>query len=304
MIIKFQSTLPRGSDFSDNFSTGTAADFNPRSLAGATMLQAKQCLPNFNFNPRSLAGATITRANRINSPLQFQSTLPRGSDSLLSGRCCCAANFNPRSLAGATYHSSTSAVSKAAISIHAPSRERLPLSYLIKLPSAFQSTLPRGSDTALCERRKEKIIFQSTLPRGSDSLLSGRCCCAANFNPRSLAGATFADATATCIRLISIHAPSRERRRGYPSFFQGAHFNPRSLAGATLLLCDVGRNVIISIHAPSRERPVRTSSQPCWSNFNPRSLAGATVIRNQLTTDNQGFQSTLPRGSDRCYYRT
>ena len=77
--------------------------------------------------------------------------------------------------------------------------------------------------------------------------------------------------------VISIHAPSRERRQP----------KPQDCYKAT-----------ISIHAPSRERPATTRLIGGWSYFNPRSLAGAT----QITVKNIGnivkFQSTLPRGSD------
>ena len=55
-----------------------------------------------------------------------------------------------------------------------------------------------------------------------------------DFNPRSLTGATGVDKMPFKDRLISIHAPSRERpqqraleRRAFE------HFNPRSLTGAT-----------------------------------------------------------------------
>ena len=76
----FQSTLPRGSDTGGRIIPITYADFNPRSLAGATV--------QYIF--------TIAKHGR------FQSTLPRGSDD---------------ALAVMMLHS--------AISIHAPSRERL-----------------------------------------------------------------------------------------------------------------------------------------------------------------------------------
>ena len=36
----------------------------------------------YNFNPRSLAGATLNGYSSESSGLQFQSTLPRGSDSI------------------------------------------------------------------------------------------------------------------------------------------------------------------------------------------------------------------------------
>ena len=54
------------------------------------------------FNPRSLAGATIMKYVHMNKQAAFQSTLPRGSD--LKERAPDAGHyyFNPRSLAGAT----------------------------------------------------------------------------------------------------------------------------------------------------------------------------------------------------------
>ena len=54
----FQSTLPRGSDY----------DIQNAILSGT------------NFNPRSLAGATVSHALPEVSRILFQSTLPRGSD--------------------------------------------------------------------------------------------------------------------------------------------------------------------------------------------------------------------------------
>ena len=105
--------------------------------------------------------------------------------------------------------------------------------------------------------------------------------------------------TALYALLISIHAPSRERReingvKVYPSPFQSTlprgsdlygrtslfpklNFNPRSLAGATRV--PPARRTIrdsISIHAPSRERQ-----------------NSAVLFGHHLK-----FQSTLPRGSD------
>ncbi len=139
----------------------------------------------------------------------FQSTLPRGSDSLpLASNIC-----NP-------------------ISIHAPSRERRQVLFQRHPVTRFQSTLPRGSDYdklydainhdisihAPSRERPDTIrhsddwfTFQSTLPRGSD-FNSFQCLPAANhFNPRSLAGATNPANLISFIQDISIHAPSRER---------------------------------------------------------------------------------------------
>ena len=193
-ICRFQSTLPRGSDakndatnenliisihapsrerLSASSSAFGLSNFNPRSLAGATLARVTAFRPARNFNPRSLAGATERNAAKdpgmaisIHAPSRerpfslaklhtatiFQSTLPRGSDTITSGARCPAHN----------------------ISIHAPSRERLLLAILCRVKSKFQSTLPRGSDRQDCYYRLRS---------------------AGNFNPRSLAGATLTSMT-------------------------------------------------------------------------------------------------------------
>ena len=79
-------------------------DFNPRSLAGATVPRIYRDSVYSDFNPRSLAGATVPRIYR---------------DSVYS-------DFNPRSLAGATVYDKWVNLC-GEISIHAPSRERLVL---------------------------------------------------------------------------------------------------------------------------------------------------------------------------------
>ena len=77
-------------------------NFNPRSLAGATLQAVTNHLTCRHFNPRSLAGATTTK--------------------MLS--CFGDMYFNPRSLAGATMKRRQTK-KHIVISIHAPSRERL-----------------------------------------------------------------------------------------------------------------------------------------------------------------------------------
>ena len=118
----FQSTLPRGSDDSLHILVSVLLHFNPRSLAGATVLnkeiyaqgnisihapsrerrQRRFSLHSWQyFNPRSLAGATYSI---FHNQLKYL-------------------HFNPRSLAGATRLQKRQHES-VAISIHAPSRER------------------------------------------------------------------------------------------------------------------------------------------------------------------------------------
>ena len=99
------------------------------------------------------------------------------------------------------------------------------------------------------------MLFQSTLPHGSDVVVL----------------------ISYFAMLISIHAPSRERRRllSYCCMHKG-YFNPRSLTGATFCLLWACLRQPISIHAPSRERPFAPIVQMVFRDFNPRSLTGAT----------------------------
>ena len=77
----FQSTLPRGSDADLRRYAASSRDFNPRSLAGATLSYWLASKAARYFNPRSLAGATPMHWFLLRW-IEFQSTLPRGSDSV------------------------------------------------------------------------------------------------------------------------------------------------------------------------------------------------------------------------------
>ena len=118
--------------------------FNPRSLAGATLLQAKlMLLEDISIHAPSRERPLDSRMAFDN--LLFQSTLPRGSDYAGLASCRKTVYFNPRSLAGATL-STPRFYGHHQISIHAPSRERQARSSSAPVPTVFQSTLPRGSD--------------------------------------------------------------------------------------------------------------------------------------------------------------
>ena len=143
----------------------------------------------------------------------------------------------------------------------------------------------------------------------------------ANFNPRSLAGATQRGCKLFRSLEISIHAPLRERhvhraiqrRRNCISIH--APLRERRFLIFYLIVI-----FLISIHAPSRERhkiplccclPPQFQSTlphgsdngakykiPRYYHFNPRSLTGATSYSQHLSSCYQIFQSTLPHGSD------
>ena len=119
--------------------------------------------------------------------------------------------FNPRSLTGAT-HFAVDMPNFDAISIHAPSRERLVKTTAKALATRFQSTLPHGSDVPVI-----LMIFTTAdfNPRSLTGATQDGCRTHpghSDFNPRSLTGATTPRNLCIGLSVISIHAPSRERR--------------------------------------------------------------------------------------------
>ena len=185
----FQSTLPCGSDTNHCSLAAGHFYFNPRSLAGATLMLAV-VLVILLFQSTLPCGSDPITAYQLRQCKSFQSTLPHGSDvSVLPNLPPKAEYFNPRSLTGATY-SRYNATYGEVISIHAPSRER-PMAYFNHCDKdKFQSTLPHGSDISLKRLPEPLLRFQSTLPHGSDLI-------------KYLLLTKMS---------ISIHAPSRERR--------------------------------------------------------------------------------------------
>ena len=164
--------------------------------------------------------------------LQFQSTLPRGSDKRLPVGMQFFIYFNPRSLAGATFFNFFIFFS-AEISIHAPSRERQIASRLADLFKAYFNPRSLAGATLNAILVAMQIQISIHAPSRERPLSCGSGVRFNYFNPRSLAGAT--------------------RHRGcYCSYSR--YFNPRSLAGATRLSISALKYKRISIHAPSRER--------------------------------------------------
>ncbi len=143
------------------------------------------------------------------------------------------------------------------------------------------------------------------------------------FNPRSLAGATRDKVKAEKKLIISIHAPSRERRICSQFCRHYGDFNPRSLAGATKnpsqcreLLPDFNPRSLagatwrqkqrivwerISIHAPSRERRLCDDIFAVKHAISIHAPSRERHSRSRRCRCTAQFQSTLPRGSDlRC----
>ena len=107
----------------------------------------------------------------------------------------------------------------------------------------------------------------------------GGCGKGKNFNPRPLTGATAGPGKSHAIRNISIHAPSRGRRKtdmieSKPIIFQSTPPHGGDNDSVQRLF-----DAEISIHAPSRGRPIKKSFPARLHNFNPRPLTGATVAQ-------------------------
>ena len=143
----FQSTLPHGSD--------------RKSWA--------LYVTDFYFNPRSLTGATGVAVKPNTGTSGFQSTLPHGSD--------------PAVLISVRLHH--------LISIHAPSRERPKLTPVLSVWHAYFNPRSLTGATFIIHFYWPSLsAFQSTLPHGSDPPGALHFWQYTNFNPRSLTGAT------------------------------------------------------------------------------------------------------------------
>ena len=99
-------------------------------------------------------------------------------------------------------------------------------------------------------------------------------------------------------KLISIHAPSRERRDFALRARLVGKFQSTLPHGSDFYVFPYkNTSYSISIHAPSRERRNSTNINTNHCYFNPRSLTGATSAALQSKATKL-FQSTLPHGSD------
>ena len=100
-------------------------------------------------------------------------------------------------------------------------------------------------------------------------------------------------------KVISIHAPSRERRQVLFCRPAGRrHFNPRSLAGATKMIIGKAYDGQISIHAPSRERRSLKMLKIYLALISIHAPSRERLRRRNAGRGRERFQSTLPRGSD------
>ena len=186
--IKFQSTLPRGSDRKLNLVCGDCM-ISIHAPSRERLTLSKSCSHTSKFQSTLPRGSDFTFRSHLFTITIFQSTLPRGSDVNFIQKILARLHFNPRSLAGATYRG----------------RQK---HYCI---GYFN---PRSLAGATWKPGKGEVGtgFQSTLPRGSDNinrfLMLQACFISIHAPSRERPISLTAYSLLVC---ISIHAPSRER---------------------------------------------------------------------------------------------
>ena len=202
---------------------------------GSDNLSMCEMFNYFYFNPRSPRGERLAIALAMETPPEFQSTLPAG---------------------GATPNGERPFLPLLIISIHAPRggsdcilltkllrsksfQSTLPAGgatprHTVSLPYwRFQSTLPAGGATILRAMRGYGNEFQSTLPAGGATRIISKRRYVCGFQSTLPAGgATKNETHGGRLSGISIHAP-RGGSDGLsdPPRYSGRYFNPRSPRG-------------------------------------------------------------------------
>ena len=168
--------------------------------------------------------------------VEFQSTLPRGSDCRQSAKSRSGKRFQSTLPRGSDLSCWIISQELKEFQSTLPRGSDIALSSNISSVNEFQSTLPRGSDDNLCpsnllhciisihapsrERlktfsmRSQNSIFQSTLPRGSDS---------------------FEHFVTSFVQRFQSTLPRGSDYKPNLGALAISYFNPRSLAGATII---------------------------------------------------------------------
>ena len=146
LTLRFQSTLPRGSDDMPYVSASyflaisIHAPSRERRFRHAAAAATQDISIHAPSRERRVTGLIFIMLEciSIHAPSRERPQEEKSYSRFL--------DFNPRSLAGATFRTRQ-----------------------MKVGVLFQSTLPRGSDIAFAKISIKQTTFQSTLPRGSDA---------------------------------------------------------------------------------------------------------------------------------------
>ena len=164
----FQSTLPAwGATTNDVFEYELSLDFNPRSpWGGATCPDTLIRRIEGNFNPRSPQGERPCGV-RLMIKNEISIHAPRrGSDTYASYHQLCNFYFNPRSPQGERPPSCIDLFKAKDFNPRSPQGERLPSSRKNRYMRYFNPRSPQGERPPIVIKKGATIIFQSTLPAG------------------------------------------------------------------------------------------------------------------------------------------
>ena len=102
-------------------------------------------------------------------------------------------------------------------------------------------------------------------------------------------------------KIISIHAPSRERPRTITVVVHGQQFQSTLPRGSDSVHFEPPSVHFISIHAPSRERPISREHELCFLTISIHAPSRERPYIAAYRPTSRQFQSTLPRGSDQVH---
>jgi len=237
VILKFQSTLPRGERLQDIFVL-----FRPFPISihapkgGATTAKGRDQV-TYLFQSTLPRGERLPLESYYQDKIKFQSTLPRGERPIL------IINMPPRH-----------------ISIHAPKGGATPKPQGIRRVSIFQSTLPRGERRTVTGSALGLRYFNPRSQGGSDVFLACARNQHADFNPRSQGGSdgrpdyTLAEGSGFQSTL-----PRGERHSLILRQSSHYNFNPRSQGGSDVKII---RIFAVRINFNPRSQGGSDSSDP------------------------------------------
>ena len=232
-IVKFQSTLPRGSDRRQLQTFGRICKFQSTLPRGSDLTGLKATHQAGRFQSTLPRGSDVKVIAVELNKIEFQSTLPRGSDFLPIKNAIFWLEFQSTLPRGSDVSSEDSK----------------------RTNKEFQSTLPRGSDAFATSSKYSQSYFNPRSQGGATQLPLGLT---GNFliSIHAPKGERPTDSDVTLnAYFISIHAPKGERPVSPTKSASFKNFNPRSQGGATFTGCLMTLRLLISIHAPKGERP-------------------------------------------------
>ncbi len=178
---------------------------------GARLAQPSAVVPPVSVSIHApTRGATSEVIRHFSGLSGFNPRAHAGRDSVFNTASIFTMRFNPRAHAGRDFDFPVVGLTKAHVSIHAPTRGATTNWSGKRYPTTFQSTRPRGA--RLFDNVQYCNVLGGFNPRahaGRDRPPRGSCPFLECFNPRAHAGRDDQRGRGQLRRQVSIHAPTR-----------------------------------------------------------------------------------------------